>query len=104
MDELGDNICSIILAASDPFAVVGVMKAFGVQPDLVTGPATSTSAAIRLVKKLTGLPALNVINRETMPAFREFLEQKLGTAIFAAAAISQNSTVAGETRDQCRHS
>ena len=81
MDELGDNICCIILAASDPFAVVGVAKAFDITPDLVTGPAASTSAAVDLVNKLTGVPALNVIDRNTLPAFRCFLEDKLGLTL-----------------------
>lgn len=77
MDELGDTTCCTILAASDPYAVVGVEKAFGTEPDLVTGPAANTSAAVDLVKKLTGVPAINVIDRSTLPEFRAFLERKL---------------------------
>ena len=46
IDMLGDNISCRILCASDPYAVVGVQKAFGLKPDLVTGPATNTKAAI----------------------------------------------------------
>lgn len=75
--EVGDNIACIILAASDPYAVVGVEQAFGVRPDLVAGPAASTSAAIALVEKLCALPAINVIDRETMPQFSDFLAAKL---------------------------
>jgi hypothetical protein len=103
MDELGDNICCVILAASDPFAVVGVMQAFGIQPDLVTGLATSTSAAIRLVKKLTGVPALNVINRETMPVFREFLGQKLSLAFTPTGPVPQSPTDAGKVGQRYQH-
>jgi len=77
MDELGDNISCVILAASDPYAVVGVEKAFGVRPDLVTGPATNTSAAVALIQKLSDLPGINVIDRRTMPRFRQFLGEKL---------------------------
>ncbi|MDH3266461.1 MAG: hypothetical protein OEM25_05805, partial [Gammaproteobacteria bacterium] len=77
MDELGDNVSCIILAASDPFAVVGVEKAFDVRPDLVTGPAASTSAAVALVRKLANLPAINVIDPGTRAAFRDFLQEKL---------------------------
>jgi hypothetical protein len=84
MDELGDNIACILLAASDPYAVVGVEKAFGVKPDLVTGPAANTSAAVALVRKLADLPAINVIDRETMPEFAAFLERKLGHNLLAA--------------------
>ncbi len=39
------NIRCKILCASDPYAVVGVEKAFGLIPDLVTGLATSTSGS-----------------------------------------------------------
>ena len=77
MEELGDNIVCIILAASDPYAVVGVEKAFRVKPDLVTGPAANTSAAVALVRKLADLPAINVIDRETLPAFCDFLSVQL---------------------------
>lgn len=84
MEELGDNIACIILAASDPYAVVGVERAFGVKPDLVTGPAANTSAAVALVHKLSGLPAINVIDRDTMPEFAAFLERKLGHSLLAA--------------------
>ena len=77
IDELGDNICCTILCASDPYAVVGVQQAFGVKPDLVAGPAANTSAAVDLVMKLAGLVAINVIDRGTMPALREFLERQL---------------------------
>ena len=77
IEELGENICCVILAASDPYAVVGVEKAFGMRPDLVTGPAANTSAAVALVRKLADLPALNVIDRRTLPTLREFLQERL---------------------------
>jgi hypothetical protein len=84
MQELGDNIVCIILAASDPFAVVGVQKAFNVTPDLVTGPAANTSAAVSLVRQLTNLPAMNVVDRDTLPEFITFLGNKLGRTLLAA--------------------
>jgi hypothetical protein len=77
MEELGDNIVCTILCASDPYAVVGVEKAFGLTPDLVSGPATQTSAAIELVWKLTGVRGINVIDPESKGAFRAFLDEKL---------------------------
>ncbi len=77
VEELGDNICCTILCASDPYAVVGVTQAFGIIPDLVTGPAANTSAAVDLVHKLAHLPAINVIDRGTLPALRDFLANKL---------------------------
>ena len=77
IDELGDNICCTILCASDPYAVVGVEKAFGLKPDLVSGPAASTSAAIDLVHKLTGVDAINVMDTGCLPALRRVLERTL---------------------------
>lgn len=84
MEELGENIACILLAASDPYAVVGVEKAFGVKPDLVTGPAANTSAAVALVRKLADLPAINVIDRDTLPEFAEFLGKTLDRDLLAA--------------------
>jgi hypothetical protein len=78
IDELNDNIKCTILCGSDPYAVVGVEQAFGLKPDLVTGLATSTSAAIDLVKKLSGVDALNILDPESIPRLREILQHKLG--------------------------
>jgi hypothetical protein len=78
MDELGDNIVCTILCASDPYAVVGVEQAFGLRPDLVTGPATQTSAAVELVAKLTGLRGINIIDPDAKGPFRAFLMDHLG--------------------------
>jgi dethiobiotin synthetase len=78
MDEIGEaNIRCKILCASDPYAVVGVEKAFGLIPDLVTGPATSTSAAIDLVKKMTGVEAINIMDPDNIPLLRNVLKEKL---------------------------
>ena len=77
IDELGDNIICTILCASDPYSVVGVQKAFGLVPDLVTGPATTTSAAIELLRKLTGLRGINVIDPRRKLEFRQFLCEQL---------------------------
>lgn len=73
IEELGDNIQCTVLCASDPYAVVGVEKAFGLKPDLVTGPATSTSAAIDLVADLAQVEALNVMDLGSIPALRNVL-------------------------------
>jgi hypothetical protein len=77
MEELGDNVVCTILCASDPYAVVGVQQAFGLKPDLVTGPATQTSAAVELVRKLTGLRGINIIDPAAKAPFRMFLVDKL---------------------------
>jgi hypothetical protein len=43
---------------------------FGNLPDLVTGLATSTRAGIELVEKLSGIQALNVLDRDSFPQLR----------------------------------
>ena len=77
IEELKDNVCCKILCASDPYAVVGVQTAFNFQPDLVSGPAANTDAGIVLVEKLTGVKALNLMNRESEPILTEMLRRKL---------------------------
>ncbi|MBT8136312.1 MAG: hypothetical protein KJO54_04770 [Gammaproteobacteria bacterium] len=66
-----------VLCAFDPYSVVGVMKAFGLQPDLVAGPAAATAAAVDLVSALTGLPALDNLD----PDAGEPMQQHLRKAI-----------------------
>jgi len=77
IEEVGKNIKCSILCASDAYAVVGVQQAFGLNIDLVAGPAANTTAGIDLVKKLTGLPAVNILDEHSAHEFRELLEQKL---------------------------
>lgn len=78
IDEIGNNIVCTILSAADPYAVVGVQQAFGLRPDLVTGPATQTSAAVELVYKLSGLQGINIIDPAAKLLFRNFLDDQLG--------------------------
>ncbi len=78
VDEIRDNIVCTILCASDPYAVVGVQRAFGLTTDLVTGPATQTSAAVELVRKLSGLQAINILDPTAKEPFRSFLRETLG--------------------------
>ncbi len=75
---LGERVACTVLCASDPYAVTGVVRAFDYEPDLVSGRATSTSAAIELVGKLTGLPALNALDPASGPQLDELLAAKLG--------------------------
>lgn len=81
VESLGSNVRCRVLCASDPYAVVGVQNAFGLTPDLVTGPAAATSAAIDLVGKLTGLPAHNVLDPAAVAPIAEILSRTLGIRI-----------------------
>ena len=77
IDELGEHIKCTVLCASDPYAVVGVQKAFGLTPDIVSGPATTTSAGRDLVMKLTGIAAYNILDAKSSPEFQQTLADKL---------------------------
>jgi hypothetical protein len=67
-----------VLCASDPYAVVGVQTAFGWAPDLVAGPAANTQSAVALVDKLSGVPALNLLDRKVYPVLKDMLAASLG--------------------------
>lgn len=77
MDLLGERVKFNLLCASDPYAVLGVAKAFNRQPDLVAGGAANTTASVALVKALTGLRAMNLLNRDSRQALRAQLLKKL---------------------------
>ncbi len=75
---IGSNIKFTVLCASDPYAVLGVTKAFGTQPDIVAGGAANTTAGIDLVRNLTGLPALDVFDRDTGATLKSLLSRVVG--------------------------
>lgn len=66
-----------ILCASDPYAVYGVMKAFGSKPDLVSGIATNTLGGRKLITKLCGVPSLNIIYPDQLAEFKKMLNKKV---------------------------
>jgi hypothetical protein len=74
---LGGNVCCTVLCASDPYAVVGVREAFKIEPHIVAGPTANTQAGIDLVRKLTGLEALNLLDPDSIPRLLEILKRRL---------------------------
>lgn len=66
-----------VLCASDPYAVLGVMTAFDAHPRLVTGTASNTDAGMALVRELTGLEALNVLDKRSLPRLAQILRESL---------------------------
>lgn len=78
IEELQDALAMTVLCASDPYAVLGLQKAFSrLEPTLVTGVSTNTIAAISLLNDLTNLPAFNIRD----PATHERLDDMLRTAL-----------------------
>lgn len=80
-EELKSSVKFIVLCASDPYAVYGVMKSFKLKPDLVTGIATNTLAGAELIEKLCDVKALNLINPDTSIALKQMLSEKLKISI-----------------------
>ena len=79
LDLLGDRIVLTVLCASDPYAVVGAIEAFGVRPDVVAGRAAATSAARALVARLSGLEALDATDPQRWSRLEEIVEDALGS-------------------------
>lgn len=75
---LAPHLGMLVVCASDPYAVVGVVDAFDRRPDLVSGRAASTAAGIALVEKLTGLSALNVLEPGSREPLDRMLTERLG--------------------------
>jgi hypothetical protein len=72
-----------VLCASDPYAVLGVMKSFRLKPTIVSGPAANTFGGVELIKNLCGIDALNLIEQRNLPALRDILQEKLDIKTFS---------------------
>ncbi|NNE00119.1 MAG: hypothetical protein HKN47_22595 [Pirellulaceae bacterium] len=77
VSELGDLVRCTVLCASDPYAVVGVTRGFGFDPDLVSGVATSTSAGVEIIHQLAQRPALNLMDPNSHPTLDQLLRDRL---------------------------
>lgn len=75
IEEITDNIRATILCVADPYAVLGVTSAFEIEPNLVTGVATSTEAGTGLIRRLSGFEAVNVLAADSWPVLRRMLER-----------------------------
>ena len=76
---IGSRVCFTLLCASDPYAVAGLVDAFGTKPDLVAGGAANTSAGVALVERLTGLTSLNLADPGTHAELRARLASALAS-------------------------
>lgn len=71
------HIKCVVLCASDPYAVYGVMKSFNMKPDIVGGVATNTLGGKALIEKLCGVKALNLVDPKDLPEVKAILSDKL---------------------------
>jgi molybdopterin-guanine dinucleotide biosynthesis protein len=77
LEEMKEQIICTVLCASDPYAVVGVSQSFDLVPDFISGVATNTTAGVELVEKMTGIKALMLSERSSLPELRQLLQEKL---------------------------
>lgn len=77
VERLMPSVRVTILCASDPYAVVGLMKAYGLVPDLVTGITSNTRAGVELVEELAGVPCANVRSADGQARLDRLLADRL---------------------------
>jgi hypothetical protein len=77
-NALREHIKCIVLSASDPYAVYGLMAAFEIVPDIVSGIASNTLAGVKMVKQLCDVKALNLIDSSTTGELKTVLTTKTG--------------------------
>ena len=74
---INSHVIFRIMCASDPYAVYGVMKAFGSKPNLVCGIATNTLGGRKLIENLCGVPSLNIIHPDQKKKLGLLLKKSL---------------------------
>jgi len=78
LEQIQGSVVMTVLCASDPYSVVGIMRGYQLmRPDLVAGVATSTSAGVEVIEKLSGAKALNMLNPASIPELRRLLANAL---------------------------
>ncbi len=77
IEAIKHNVRCVILCASDPYGVLGVMKSFDLTPSIVGGPAANTIGGVELIEKLCNVRALNLIDPQNLPCLKEILTTRL---------------------------
>ena len=88
IEEIKPHVRCMVLCASDPYSVLGVVSAFGTEADFVAGMATSTDAGVALIERLSGLKALNLTDDKSWPALNQILRERLGLVSKQAVGTS----------------
>ena len=79
IEEMSKGVKFVILCASDSYAVGGITHHFGIRPDLVTGIVTATSSGVDMVQRMTGIPALNFKDDDSVEELRIRIRAALDT-------------------------
>lgn len=78
IESIKKHVLMTVLCASDPYAVLGIMKSFNLKPTIVTGPAANTLGGTELIDRLCKVRALNLIDRKNLPTLRSLLRERIG--------------------------
>jgi hypothetical protein len=64
-EDIRKSLTSVVLSANDPVAAWGGVKLlrekFGIEPSVVTGPATDNAVGVNIIRDQFGVPAFNAI-------------------------------------------
>jgi hypothetical protein len=65
-EAIRDALTAVVLCANDPVSAWGgvelLRKEFGIEPALVTGPATDNEVGVQQIDERTSLPAINALS------------------------------------------
>jgi hypothetical protein len=66
-EDIRQSLTSLVLSANDPVAAWGGVKLlrenFGIEPTVVTGPATDNQVGVDIIRERTGVAAFNAMTR-----------------------------------------
>jgi hypothetical protein len=79
LQEMKEQICCTVLCACDPYSVLGAIQNFRLQPDIISGIVSDTTAGIKLVENLTGIKAITLSNQESQQQLNQILQVKLSS-------------------------
>ncbi|MDJ0951126.1 MAG: hypothetical protein QNJ94_19630 [Alphaproteobacteria bacterium] len=96
--QIDPHVRCMVLCASDPYSVLGVIDAFGRKADLVAGMATSTEAGVALIDRLSGLKALNLMDDRSWPELDDLLKAHLDNTGAVAPGMAGAARAAGSAR------
>jgi len=64
-EEIRSSLCAVVLSANDPVAAWGgatlLRDRFGIEPAVVTGPATDNAVGVEIIRERLALPAANAL-------------------------------------------
>lgn len=89
IEMMNDSVKFTVLCASDPYSVLGVTTAYNRSPDIVTGIAASTDAATTLVRRLSGIPAFNILDKHGATVFERVMMERMEPHLRRSSPVAQ---------------